>query len=94
MSIAQFRSSTVRWNSRVVMVTLLSLQACGAPDTPIDAETRMRIDSIANAQIAKAQMEHDSLCKNAKITLLPHLVDSIKKIRLLEIEEQLKTVPK
>ncbi len=78
----------------VPTATALCLLACGSPNAPLDAETRTRIDSIANAQIAKAQMEHDSLCKAAKITQLPHLVDSIKKIRLREIEEQLRTVPK
>ncbi|MBC7774963.1 MAG: hypothetical protein H7246_05940 [Phycisphaerae bacterium] len=72
----------------------LFLLSCGSQSTPLDADTRTRIDSIANAQIAKAQVEHDSLCKAAQITQLPHLVDSIKKIRIHEIEEQLKTVPK
>jgi hypothetical protein len=72
----------------------LFLLACGSQSTPIDADTRTRIDSIANAQIAKAQLEHDSLCKAARITQLPLLVDSIKKVRLHEIEEQLKTIPK
>ena len=78
------------------MATILCmcLLACGAQETPLDADTRMRIDSISNAQISKAQVEHDSLCRAAKITQLPLLVDSIKKIRLREIEEQLKTVPK
>lgn len=72
----------------------LFLLACGSQSTPIDADTRTRIDSIANAQITKAQLEHDSLCKAARITQLPLLVDSIKKVRLHEIEEQLKTIPK
>ncbi len=75
-------------------ITGLCLVACGAQETPLDADTRTRIDSISNAQIAQAQVEHDSLCRAAKITQLPLLVDSIKKIRLREIEEQLKTVPK
>ena len=76
------------------LAPFLFLLSCRAQDTPLDADTRARIDSIANAQIALAQVEHDSLCRAAKITQLPLLVDSIKKIRLREIEEQLKTVPK
>ena len=76
------------------IVSALCLLACGSQNTPLDADTRMRIDSIANAQIAKAQVVQDSLCNAAKITQLPHLVDSIKNIRLREIEAQLKTVPK
>jgi hypothetical protein len=78
----------------LVMTMVFILIACGSQNTPMDADTRMRIDSIANAQIAQAQVLHDSLCKAAERTHLPYLVDSIKKIRLREIEEQLKTVPK
>ncbi|MDO8367415.1 MAG: hypothetical protein Q7T20_11500 [Saprospiraceae bacterium] len=70
------------------------IMACGSQNTPLDAGTRIRIDSITNAQIARAQQESDSICKAAQTTLLPHLVDSIKNIRLREIEEQLRTVPK
>jgi hypothetical protein len=94
MTIAQFRFHPVIGNCLIATVMALCLLACGSQDTPLDADTRTRIDSIANAQIAKAQIEHDSLCRAAKITQLPLLIDSIKKIRLLEIEEQLKTVPK
>lgn len=79
---------------RLIPFISLYLVACGAQNTPLDADTRIRIDSIANAQIARAQTEFDSLCKAAQITQLPLLVDSIKKIRLREIEKQLKTVPK
>jgi len=89
-----FRLLTAYCNGLLPTATALCLLACGSPNAPLDAETRTRIDSISNAQIAKAQMEHDSLCKAAQITQLPHLVDSIKKIRLREIEEQLRTVPK
>jgi hypothetical protein len=106
MSISHFRFSSTFYNFfpptiklRQVKLLLLSaivlcLLDCGSQSTPLDADTRTRIDSTANAQIAKAQVEHDSLCKAAQITQLPHLVDSIKKVRLHEIEEQLKTVPK
>ncbi len=83
-----------RYSGLLATASALCLSACGSPSTPLDADTRLRIDSIANAQIARAQVEHDSLCKAAQITQLPHLVDSIKKIRLREIAEQMKTVPK
>lgn len=78
----------------LLMVAVLGLAACGTGTTPLDSDTRLRIDSIANAQIARAQVQHDSLCEAAYRTELPLLVDSIKKIRLREIQEQLKTVPK
>ena len=83
-------------NINLIFATALSccLLACGSQNTPLDADTRIRIDSIANAEIAKAQVRQDSLCKVAQTTRLPQMIDSIKKIRLREIEEQLKTVPR
>lgn len=82
------------YRSLFALAVAASLLSCGNSSTPLDAETRDRIDSLANAQISDIQVKHDSLCKNAQQTQLPRLVDSIKQIRLQEIEEQLKTVPK
>lgn len=76
------------------IVAAILLAGCGNANTPLDADTRSRIDSIANVRIALAQKENDSLCKAAQTTVLPHLIDSLKKERLREIQEQLKTVPK
>jgi hypothetical protein len=73
---------------------LLLLASCGSPETPLDADTRQMIDSITSAQISLARMELDSLCQQRRAAELPHLVDSIKEVRLREIQEQLKTVPK
>ncbi|HAD13122.1 MAG TPA: hypothetical protein DCF33_11890 [Saprospirales bacterium] len=70
------------------------MSGCGNNSAPLDAETRSRIDSIANAHVALAQKKYDSLCIVAQTTVLPGLVDSLKKERLREIQEQLKTIPK
>ena len=94
MSKARFRLNAVLVYGQLPIATALCLMACGSPNTPLDASTRIRIDSIVNVQISRAQLEQDSLCKLAQVTQLPHLVDSIKQIRLREIEEQLKTLPK
>ncbi len=72
---------------------VLALTACGG-EAPMDAETRAAIDSTATAQISLARKELDSLCAAAEKTELPQLVDSIKKVRLREIEQQLKNIPK
>lgn len=72
----------------------LCLLASCSNNNPIDAETRIIIDSTANAQIFKAQKEIDSLCRVQEKELMPHLVDSIKQVRLREIERQLKSIPK
>ena len=77
-----------------VTVCCLLLTACSSPNTPLDAETRRAIDSISAYQINLARTELDTLCKQLRISETPRLVDSIKQIRLREIEKQLKTVPR
>lgn len=72
---------------------LQTFTSCGG-EAPIDAETRMEIDSTVAAQSNYARKELDSLCVVYEKTLLPQMIDSIKKVRLKEIERQLKTVPK
>ncbi|MEI6410972.1 MAG: hypothetical protein WCR52_16415 [Bacteroidota bacterium] len=78
----------------VIAVLCLFISACDAPNAPLDADIRQRIDSLVTAQNRTAQLQIDSLCKRALVTELPHLVDSIKKVRQQEIEQQLKLVPK
>lgn len=68
--------------------------ACGATETPLDAETRKAIDSISNVSIRIERASLDSLCRQNHATVLPHLIDSLRQVRLGEIERQLKTVPK
>jgi hypothetical protein len=68
--------------------------ACNAPGAPLDADTRLYIDSTVVAQSRRAQAEIDSLCRLSRNTELPRLVDSLKRHRLQEIEEKLKTIPK
>lgn len=68
--------------------------ACGSPNTPLDAETRQTIDSIAVVRINLLRSEMDTLCNQRRKAELPHLIDSIKQHRMREIQDQLKTVPK
>lgn len=68
--------------------------SCGSPNTPLDADTRQRIDSSATEQIRLAQFELDSHCVRIRYDGMHKLVDSIKQVRLREIEEQLKAVPR
>ena len=80
--------------SRLLPLLLLLLTGCGSSGTPLDADTRQAIDSISTAQISLMRNEMDTLCRQRRLDELPHLVDSIKRHRLQEIQEQLKTVPK
>lgn len=68
--------------------------ACGGGNTPLDADTRAAIDSATTAQINLARVHLDSVCSTEERTQMAHLVDSIKQVRLKEIAEQLKRVPR
>lgn len=78
----------------LLIFSALSWWACGGTETPIDANTRQTIDSLSTAAIRQLRMEMDSQCHLAQTTQIPHLVDSIKQVRLREIEAQLRTIPK
>lgn len=75
-------------------VALLGLPACGGPDAPLDADTRQRIDSIAAAQIRQTRISLDSFCQLQRSVQLPVLMDSIRQVRLKEIEQKLRTIPR
>lgn len=77
-----------------MLVAIGLLGACNGANAPLDADTRATIDSTANAQIGKARVVLDSLCVVTERAQMAHLIDSIKKVRLQEIEKQLKSVPK
>ena len=68
--------------------------ACGATETPLDADTRKAIDSISTVRIRIVRASLDSLCRQNHVTVLPHMIDSLRQVRVSEIERQLKTVPK
>ncbi len=75
-------------------VVLLLCSACDPVAAPLDADTRLRIDTTVQAINRKAQLEIDSQCKQAQLTVLPKLIDSIKQVRKREIEAQLRSIPK
>lgn len=77
----------------ILLLVLALLPACGSPDAPLDADTRQRIDSIGAAQIRQAQISLDSLCQTQRSAQLPVLMDSIRRVRLREIDEKLRTIP-
>jgi hypothetical protein len=78
----------------IVSISLLALTACDSAETPLDAADRLRIDSTSAAQIRLSRIELDSLCQAERRSQLPQLIDSIRTIRLREIEEKMKTVPR
>lgn len=78
----------------VLLFAAWALASCTGPDAPLDADTRQRIDSTVISQERLSRIEIDSMCAQRERTDLPRLVDSFKQLRLREIQEQLKTVPK
>jgi hypothetical protein len=78
-----------------IMIPMAVLLAgCGPSGTPLDAETRLEIDTTASNQILYVRKEMDSICRDYERQHLKALVDSIKKVREEEIARQLKTIPR
>jgi len=78
----------------IAFLPVCSWLSCGIAETPLDANTRQAIDSLSTAEIRVLRVELDSQCQMARVTVVPQLVDSIKQLRLREIEEQLRSIPK
>ncbi len=76
------------------MIFCTLLNSCFDSSKPMSANTRQTIDSISNAQIVKLQIEMDSLCKLDRMVNMPRLIDSVKQVRLKEIQEKLKNMAK
>ncbi len=80
--------------TRFLLPVAVCFAACGNPNVPLDADSRKQVDSLAASGIGIARRELDSMCKIQHTTLLPVLVDSIKKERQEEIKRQLQGIPK
>ncbi|MBK8556384.1 MAG: hypothetical protein IPL65_11735 [Lewinellaceae bacterium] len=79
----------------VLFFCLLWLFSCeNATQKPIDGKTRQVIDSLSGVAQRDAKTVVDSLCQDLNRQEMPRLIDSIKQIRLQEIAEKMKTVPK
>jgi hypothetical protein len=74
--------------------TLFTAPACEYANRPLDADERRLVDSLAAAGISMQRYLIDSTCKVEQTTVVPHLIDSIKKVRQREIDEQIKAIPK
>lgn len=68
--------------------------ACGPTDTPLDAETRLEIDTTVSNQLLYVRKEMDSICRDYEKQHLKELVDSIRQVREEEIARQLKNIPR
>lgn len=77
----------------LLVAVLFYAPACGGPEAPLDAGTRQRIDSIAAARIRDLRVVLDSQCQAERTVQLPVLMDSIRRVRLREIEEKLRSIP-
>ena len=78
----------------LLLPLLLFLFSCGSAETPLDADTRKAIDSISIVRIQVERARLDSTCRQARVNMMPHWVDSLRQVRLSEIEKQLKTIPR
>jgi hypothetical protein len=67
---------------------------CENNNTPLDAESRQRIDSTVIVTNKATETEIDSLCKISLTTDLNRLADSMKSVRKKEIKSTLNNLPK
>lgn len=88
------KNRVLAWSIIAFSTILLFCPACDPVAAPLDADTRLRIDTTVLAINRKAQIELDNQCKQAQLTILPKLIDSIKQVRKREIEAQLRNIPK
>jgi len=78
----------------LLLLVLCFSPACGnPPEPPLDASTRQRIDSLSATQIRALRTVLDSQCLADRRTQMPHLMDSIRQLRMREIEEKLRSIP-
>jgi hypothetical protein len=71
------------------------LTNCGSgPGVPLDADGRHLVDSLAAQGISMQRYLIDSTCRIGRTQVLPHLVDSIRRVREREIREQIQKIPK
>ncbi len=77
-----------------ISLMIVFATSCGDNNVPLDAEARRTVDSLASAEIGIQRRTIDSLCKEQHTHTLPLLIDSIKKVRLEQIQKQLSTIPK
>jgi hypothetical protein len=73
-----------------IAILPLSILACGDGDNSLSPEEKIVVDSLYNAYVAKESKILDSLCTIKKDTIFIHAVDSIKKVRISEIEQLIK----
>jgi hypothetical protein len=78
----------------ILLFCWMVLLSCDNAATPLDADTRYAIDSLSGAQMVLDRKRLDSLCLENRKIELPRLVDSMKQVRLREIEEKLRHLPR
>lgn len=80
---------------RLLLVLPLLWAACkNAAQKPLDGKSREIVDSLTAEGIRLARKETDSLCLLERKNRMPKVIDSLKQIRLREIEEKMRTAPR
>jgi hypothetical protein len=72
------------------LVILIFLIGCGPEEKGLSPEEKRFVDSLYSNQLVTIRQELDSICKIHQDTIFKLAVDSIKKVRLKEIEELMK----
>ena len=78
----------------LLVPSLLGTACENASQKPLDGKSRQIVDSLTAEGIRFARREMDSLCVLERQNRMPKVIDSLKQIRLREIEEKMRTVPR
>jgi hypothetical protein len=84
---------------RIFLFIFFSLNGCffacsDLSKKPLDAASRRAVDSLATLGIQQTRLQIDSIYKDARVSRMPQVLDSIRQQRLREIEEQLRSIPR
>ncbi len=70
-----------------IVFFLILMTSCGRSDNNLTPEERVVVDSLYNVSMSKEKITQDSICLIEKDTTFKYAVDSIKKVRIAEIEQ-------
>lgn len=73
----------------VFLIFFLLFFSCSAIDEPLNKEERKLVDSLYRSHLVAINDSLDSLCLEKYENLLQHYIDSIREVRLTEINELL-----
>lgn len=77
----------------LLLILLISLQACGKPEIKLNRAARRTIDTLVNYQLDSISPVLDSLCASQKDSIIQQAIDSIMQERRKKEERLRLNIP-